>query len=93
MPTHGEGSQLGWSGRACHSVLAVSLDARSGELRSQRLPGDTAKVVGFLERLPGPTWTAYEAGPTGYGLAPFHAGGSPTLQSPTNHQLPQQVDR
>ena len=28
-----------------------------------------------------------------YGLAPFDAGGSLTLQSPTNHQLSQQVDR
>jgi hypothetical protein len=28
-----------------------------------------------------------------YALAPFDAGGSLTLQSPTNHQLSQQVDR
>jgi putative transposase len=28
-----------------------------------------------------------------YGLAPFDAGGGPTLQSPTNHQLSQQVDQ
>lgn len=28
-----------------------------------------------------------------YGLAPFNAGGTPTLQSPTNYQLSQQVDR
>ena len=27
-----------------------------------------------------------------YALAPFDAGGSPTLQVPTNHQLSQQVD-
>jgi hypothetical protein len=27
-----------------------------------------------------------------YGLAPSNAGGSPTLQEPTNHQLSQQVD-
>ena len=27
------------------------------------------------------------------GLASFDAGGGPTLQSPTNHQLSQQVDR
>jgi transposase len=51
------------------SVLAVTLDAESGELRSQRLPGETGKVVQFLEGLPGPTRAAYEAGPTGYGLA------------------------
>jgi transposase len=60
-----------WAGLDVHarSVLAVTLDAQSGELRSQRLPGETASVVEFLERLPGPTRAAYEAGPTGYGLA------------------------
>jgi transposase len=51
------------------SVLAVTLDAESGELRSARLAGENAKVVEFLGRLPGPTRVAYEAGPTGYGLA------------------------
>src|SRR6516225_7050541 len=60
-----------WAGLDVHarSVLAVTLDAESGELRSARLPGETAKVVEFLGRLPGPTRVAYEAGPTGYGLA------------------------
>ncbi|MGZ6639960.1 MAG: IS110 family RNA-guided transposase [Solirubrobacteraceae bacterium] len=60
-----------WAGLDVHarSVLAVTLDAQSGELRSQRLPGETAKVVEFLATLPGPTRAAYEAGPTGYGLA------------------------
>jgi transposase len=67
-----------WAGLDVHarSVLAVTLDAQSGELRSQRLPGETARVVAFLERLPGPTRAAYEAGPTGYGLARgLHAAG------------------
>ena len=67
-----------WAGLDVHarSVLAVTLDAQSGELRSQRLPGETARVVEFLERLPGPTRAAYEAGPTGYGLArALHAAG------------------
>ncbi|HLM85976.1 MAG TPA: IS110 family transposase [Solirubrobacteraceae bacterium] len=60
-----------WAGLDVHarSVLAVTLDAQSGELRSRRLPGETAKVVEFLATLPGPTRAAYEAGPTGYGLA------------------------
>ncbi len=31
--------------------------------------------------------------PDRYALAPFDAGGTHTLQSPTNHQLSQQVDR
>jgi transposase len=60
-----------WAGLDVHarSVLAVTLDAESGELRSVRLPGEAAKVVEFVGRLPGPTRVAYEAGPTGYGLA------------------------
>ena len=43
--------------------------------------------------------TAHQAAPASaelrspYGLAPFDAGGTLTLQSPTNHQLSQQVDR
>jgi transposase len=51
------------------SVLAVTPDAESGELRSARLPGETTKVVEFLAKLPGPARVAYEAGPTGFGLA------------------------
>ena len=60
-----------WAGLDVHarSVLAVTLDAESGEVRSSRLSGETAKVVEFLAKLPGPTRAAYEAGPTGYGLA------------------------
>src|SRR5947209_3415126 len=60
-----------WAGLDVHarSVLAVTLDAESGELRSAKLAGETAKVVQFLAKLPAPTRVAYEAGPTGYGLA------------------------
>ena len=60
-----------WAGLDVHarSVLAVTLDAESGEVRSAKLAGETARVVEFLGRLPGPTRVAYEAGPTGYGLA------------------------
>src|SRR5512132_1905039 len=67
-----------WAGLDVHarSVLAVTLDGESGELRSSRLPGETAKVVEFCVGLPGPTRVAYEAGPTGYGLArALHAAG------------------
>jgi transposase len=67
-----------WAGLDVHarSVLAVTLDAESGELRSTRLPGENAKVVEFVAGLPGPTRAAYEAGPTGYGLArSLHAAG------------------
>ena len=60
-----------WAGLDVHarSVLAVTMDAETGELRSQRLPGETGKVVEFCRALPGPTRVAYEAGPTGYGLS------------------------
>jgi transposase len=67
-----------WAGLDVHarSVLAVSMDATTGEIRSQRLGGDSAKVVEFCLSLPGPTRVAYEAGPTGYGLArALHAAG------------------
>jgi transposase len=60
-----------WAGLDVHarSVLAVTMDAETGELRTARLGGETAKVVDFCAGLPGPTRVAYEAGPTGYGLA------------------------
>ena len=41
----------------------------SGELCVRRLPGATSEVVGFCAGLPGPVRVAYEAGPTGFGLA------------------------
>ncbi len=60
-----------WAGLDVHarSVLAVTVDGVSGEMRSRRLPGTTSEVVAFCASLPGPTRAAYEAGPTGYGLA------------------------
>jgi transposase len=60
-----------WAGLDVHarSVLAVTVDALSGEMRTRRLAGATAEVVEFCAGLPGPTRAAYEAGPTGYGLA------------------------
>ena len=67
-----------WVGLDVHarSVLAVTIDGESGELRSRRLAGATSEVVEFCGWLPGPTRAAYEAGPTGYGLArSLHAAG------------------
>ena len=51
------------------SIVAGVLDAETGELRSQRLPAATEAVVGWVGSLPGPVVVAYEAGPTGFGLA------------------------
>jgi transposase len=67
-----------WAGLDVHarSVLAVTVDGVSGEMRTRRLPGATSEVVAFCASLPGPTKVAYEAGPTGYGLArALHAAG------------------
>ena len=50
-------------------VVACVVDAGSGEMIVRRLPGDTAEVVAFCAALPGPVRVAYEAGPTGFGLA------------------------
>ena len=60
-----------WAGLDVHarSVLAVTVDGVSGETRTRRLSGKTSEVVEFCAALPGPTRVAYEAGPTGYGLA------------------------
>ena len=60
-----------WVGLDVHarSVLAAMIDGESGELRSRRLSGNTSEVIEFCSSLPGPTRVAYEAGPTGYGLA------------------------
>jgi transposase len=67
-----------WAGLDVHArgVVAVTLDGESGELRTHRLSGKTSEVVEFCRSLPGPTRVAYEAGPTGYGLArALHAAG------------------
>ena len=67
-----------WAGFDVHAakVVACVVDAESGEMTTHRLPGDTEKVVAFCAALPGPTRVAYEAGPTGFGLArALHAAG------------------
>jgi transposase len=60
-----------WAGLDVHarSVLAVTMDASTGEIRRQRLAAETPTVVELLAGLPGPTRVGYGAGPTGYGLA------------------------
>jgi transposase len=60
-----------WVGLDVHArkVVAGVLDAGSGELRSWRAPSVPAETVEWLKQFPGPIRVAYEAGPTGYGLA------------------------
>jgi len=64
----GEGSWVGLDVHA-RTVVAGVLDGVSGELRVQRVPPVSEDTVAWLAGLPGPVRVAYEAGPTGYGLA------------------------
>ncbi len=50
-------------------VVAAVLDAESGELAFFALGGDVTQAAGLCAGLPRPVGVAYEAGPTGYGLA------------------------
>jgi transposase len=50
-------------------VVAAVLDVESGELAHFRMGGEAVAAAGFCAGLPGPVRVAYEAGPTGYGLA------------------------
>lgn len=50
-------------------VVAAILDAETGEVRFQRLGGESGPVVSLCRSLAGPVRAVYEAGPTGYGLA------------------------
>ena len=45
------------------------LDVDTGQLQTFAMTGDTAGAAGFCAGLPRPVRVAYEAGPTGYGLA------------------------
>jgi hypothetical protein len=60
-----------WAGLDVHAAATVAcvVDAHSGEMRVQRLPGRTSEVAAFCARLSAPVSVAYEAGPTGFGLA------------------------
>jgi transposase len=60
-----------WAGLDVHAakVVAATVDRESGELSLRRLSGQTSEVVAFCAGLPGPARVAYEAGPTGFGLA------------------------
>jgi len=64
----GNGTFVGLDVHA-RSVVAGLIDEATGELRVVRAPHATDGLVGWLGALPQPVRTAYEAGPTGYGLA------------------------
>ena len=48
---------------------SIVLDVETGELAFFSMSAEIAGVAGFCAGLPGPVRAAYEAGPTGYGLA------------------------
>jgi transposase len=50
-------------------IAAAVLDAETGELQCFAMSGENTKVAAFCAGLPRPVRVAYEAGPTGYGLA------------------------
>src|SRR6185312_13906286 len=54
-----------WVGLDVHAakVVAVCVDAESGEMTVRRLPGQTARIVEFVAGLPGRVRVAYEAAP------------------------------
>jgi transposase len=51
------------------SVVAAAIDCVTGELIQSRLTPSHKHVRSWLPGLPGPVAVAYEAGPTGFGLA------------------------
>jgi transposase len=56
------------------SVVAAALDAATGEVRRARLTPAYEDLQRWLQELDGPVAVAYEAGPTGFGLARFLRG-------------------
>jgi len=64
-------SQGTWIGLDVHARKTVAgvLDAATGEVRSFRVPTVPAETVEWVQRFSAPVRVAYEAGPTGYGLA------------------------
>lgn len=50
-------------------IVAAVLDVETGELQCFGMTADIEKAAGFCGALPRPVRVAYEAGPTGYGLA------------------------
>ena len=50
-------------------IVAAVLDVETGELQWFRVSGDVVEAAALCAGLPRPVRAAYEAGPTGYGLA------------------------
>ena len=52
------------------SVVAAAIDGVTGEVFQARLTPSHEHILSWLADLPGPVAVTYEAGPTGFGLAP-----------------------
>lgn len=50
-------------------IVAAVLDVETGQLQTFSMSGETDETAEFCAALPRPVRVAYEAGPTGYGLA------------------------
>src|SRR5450631_4875989 len=50
-------------------IVAAVLDAETGQLQTFGMSGESTTAAAFCAGLPKPVRVAYEAGPTGYGLA------------------------
>ena len=87
-----EGSWVGLDVHA-RSVVAGVIDAGSGEVRSLRVPSVSAETVAWLGTLPAPVRVAYEAGPTGYGLARACAGAGIGCAVAAPSRIPAAADR
>lgn len=51
------------------TTVAAAIDERTGELTQRRMGASVDEIVGWVTDLPSPVAVAYEAGPTGFGLA------------------------
>jgi transposase len=67
-PVSGKRTSVGLDVHA-RSVVGCGLDGQTGELFERRLTPDHGEIVAWVRSLPGPVAVAYEAGPTGFGLA------------------------
>ncbi|PEG35288.1 IS110 family transposase [Mycolicibacterium duvalii] len=56
------------------SVFGCALDGQTGEVFQRRLCPDHREILDWVNGLAGPVAVAYEAGPTGFGLARFLGG-------------------
>ena len=63
-----EGTAVGLDVHA-RSAWAATLDCVTGEVCSRRVPATCEGIVEWARGLPAPVSVAYEAGPTGFGLA------------------------